>query len=143
MALPHTWRPRRARIFCYAVALLLMVVLCVVAAILPHDGAREWNLPSRLGVIGVGIPIAYFLHRHANVQIIAREDDLEIVNLFQRHRLQWGEILAVRLRRGDPWVFLDLSNGETIAAMGIQGSDGEAAPRAARALADLVHAKSA
>jgi hypothetical protein len=142
VALPHTWRPRRTRIFCYAVATLLMVVLAIVAVILPHEGAREWNLPSRLGVVAVGIPIALFLHRHADVRIIAREDGLEVVNLFRRHRLQWGEVLAVRLRRGDPWAFLDLSNGETIAAMGIQGSDGDAAPVAARQLAHLVHERS-
>ena len=141
MSLPHTWRPRRARIFCYAVAVLLMIVLSVVAVILPDDGARAWSLPSRIGVVAVGIPMAAFLHRHANVRIIASENGLEIVNLFKRHRLQWGDVLAVRLRRGDPWVFLDLSDGETIAAMGIQGSDGDAAPRAARALADLVRAK--
>jgi len=141
LALPHTWRPRRARIFCYSVATLLMIVLTVVAVILPDDGARPWNLPSRIGVVAVGIPIAVFLHRHADVRIIAREDGLEVVNLFRRHHLLWGEVLAVRLRRGDPWAFLDLSNGETIAAMGIQGSDGDAAPVAARQLAAVVHEK--
>lgn len=135
------WRPRRARIFCYAVAALCLIVLTVVAVILPDDGARPWNLPSRIGVVAVGIPIALFLHRHANVRIIARDDGLEVINLFNRHRLQWGEVLAVRLRQGDPWPFLDLSNGETIAAMGIQGSDGDSAPVAARQLAALVHEK--
>ena len=138
-ALPHTWRPRKARIFCYAMAAVLMLTLSVVAVILPHDGASTWNLPSRLGVVAVGIPIAAFLHRHADVRIIAREDGLEVVNLFRRHRLQWGEVLAVRLRRDDPWAYLDLSNGETLPAMGIQTSDGDAAPAAARQLARLVH----
>lgn len=141
-ALPHTWRPRRARIFCYAVAALLMLVLTVVAIILPDDGARPWGLTSRLGVVAVGIPMAAFLHRHANVRITATEGGLEVVNLFRRHRLQWGEVLAVRLHRGDPWVYLDLSDGETIAAMGIQNSDGDAAPAAARELARLVHERS-
>ncbi len=141
-ALPHTWRPRRARIFCYAIAALLMIVLIVVAIILPDDGARAWGLVSRLGVVGVGIPMALFLHRHADVRIIATEDGLEVVNLFKRHRLQWGEVLSVRLHRGDPWVYLDLSDGETIAAMGIQNSDGDAAPAAARALAALVRERS-
>lgn len=139
-ALPHTWRPRKTRIFCYAIAAGLLVVLGVIALILPHDGARAWNLPSRIGLFAVGIPMAAFLHRHADVRIVADESGLEIVNLFKRRRLAWGEVLAVRLRRGDPWAYLDLSDGETIAAMGIQASDGDAAPAAARQLAALVRA---
>ncbi|MBA3744448.1 PH domain-containing protein [Sporichthya sp.] len=142
LALPHTWRPRKTRIFCYVIAGGLLVVLAIVAMILPHDGARAWNLPSRIGVFAVGIPMAAFLHRHGDVRIIASDSGLEVVNLFRRHHLKWGEVLAVRLRRGDPWAFLDLSNGETIPAMGIQNSDGDAAPRAARELASLVREKS-
>ena len=141
-ALPHTWRPRKTRIFCYAIAAGLVIVMGIVAVILPDDGARAWNLPSRIGLFGVSLPMAAFLHRHADVRIVASDLGLEVVNLFKRHRLQWGEVLAVRLRRDDPWAYLDLSNGETIAAMGIQNSDGEAAPAAARQLAALVHARS-
>ncbi|WP_019877013.1 PH domain-containing protein [Sporichthya polymorpha] len=141
-SLPHTWRPRKARIWCYAIATFMLVVLGIVAVILPDDGARAWNLPSRIGVFAVGVGLAAFLHRHANVRVLATDAGLEVVNLFRRHQLAWGEVLSVRLRRGDPWVYLDLSNGETIAAMGIQNSDGAAAPAAARALAELVHERS-
>jgi hypothetical protein len=51
----------------------------------------------------------------------------------------WGEVLAVRLRPGDPWAFIDTSDGETVALMGIQASDGAAATAAARDLARLAH----
>ncbi len=141
-ALPHTWRPRRARIFCYAIATGLVLAMGIIALILPDDGARAWDPASRIALFAVSIPMAAFLHRHADVRIIATDGGLEVVNLFKRHRLQWGEVLAVRLRRDDPWAYLDLSNGETIAAMGIQNSDGGAAPAAARQLAALVHEKS-
>ena len=142
LTLPHTWRPRRTRIFCYAIAAGLVLAMGIIAVILPDDGARAWNLTSRIALFAVSLPMAAFLHRHADVRIIATDAGLEIVNLFKRHRLQWGEILAVRLQRGDPWAYLDLSNGDTIAAMGIQNSDGAAAPAAARALARLVREKS-
>jgi hypothetical protein len=142
LVLPHTWRPRRTRIFCYAIAAGLVLVMGIVAVILPDDGARAWNLTSRVALFGVSLPMAAFLHRHADVRIIATDAGLEVVNLFRRHRLQWGEVLAVRLQRGDPWAYLDLSNGETIAAMGIQNSDGAAAPAAARQLAHLVRERS-
>lgn len=142
LSLPHTWRPRKTRIFCYAIAAGLVLVMGIVAVILPDDGARAWNLTSRIALFLVSLPMAGFLHRHADVRIIATDAGLEIVNLFKRHRLQWGEVLAVRLQRGDPWAYLDLSSGETIAAMGIQNSDGAAAPAAARQLAHLVREKS-
>lgn len=140
-ALPHTWRPRKTRIYCYAIAAGLVAVMAFIAVILPDDGARAWNLTSRIALFLVSIPMAAFLHRHADVRIIATDAGLEVVNLFKRHRLEWGEVLSVRLQRGDPWAYLDLSNGETIAAMGIQNSDGDAAPAAARELATLVRSR--
>ena len=40
----------------------------------------------------------------------------------------------MHLPPGAPWVTLDLADGTTVAAMGIQGSDGDRAKRAVREL---------
>ncbi|HZE66247.1 MAG TPA: PH domain-containing protein, partial [Sporichthyaceae bacterium] len=85
------------------------------------------------------VGISWFLHKHASVRIVAGRDHLEVRNLFRSRTLAWGEVLAVRFRPGDPWAYLDLSDGETLAAMGIQASDGPAAVESARELARLVH----
>lgn len=138
-ALPHTWRPRRTRKFCYGIAAFLLLTLGAIALLLPGEGSRPWSALDRILLFALGVPVAWFLHRHADVRVIADPDGLEVVNLFKRRRLVWGEVLAVRLRRGDPWAYLDLSDGETLAVMGIQASDGAAAPAAARDLARLVH----
>ena len=42
------------------------------------------------------------------------------------------------LRPGSPWAMLDLSDGTTVPAMGIQGSDGGRALRQVRQLRALV-----
>jgi hypothetical protein len=47
-------------------------------------------------------------------------------------------VIAVRLPPGAPWVTLDLADGNTVAVMGIQGSDGARARLAVRELRALV-----
>ncbi|MGQ0625529.1 MAG: PH domain-containing protein [Sporichthyaceae bacterium] len=141
VTLPHTWRPRRTRIFCYSIATFMLATLIVIAVILPDDGSRPWGFADRVGIVAIGVGIAAFLHRHAAVRVTADADGLDVVNLFKRRRVGWGEVLAVRLRRGDPWAYLDLSDGETLAVMGIQASDGPRAPQAAREIAKLVHTR--
>ena len=57
-----------------------------------------------------------------------------MVNGYRRHDYEWAEVLAVHLPPGAPWAVLDLSDGTSQPAMGIQGSDGG---RAKRAVAEL------
>ncbi len=78
-------------------------------------------------MLGFGLAAAYVLHRLASVRIAADAGGLTVVNIFRRRRLEWPEVLGVRLSAGDPWVQLDLADGTTMAAMGIQGADGSAA----------------
>jgi hypothetical protein len=47
-------------------------------------------------------------------------------------------VVGVRLLRDDPWMLLDLSDGQALAAMGVQKSEGERAQRQARDFARLV-----
>src|SRR5882757_3536155 len=118
--LPHTWRPRRTRKVCYGISLVLLTVFGAVSLLLPGGGGYAFSVGDRIGVMSFAVGISWFLHRHASVRVIATDEGLEVVNLFRRSRLVWGEVLAVRLRKGDPWAFIDLSDGETLALMGIQ-----------------------
>jgi len=136
--LPRTWRPRRTRTVCYGISVVVVVVFTGVGVALPSSGGFVFTLGDRLALIACAAPICWFLHRHASVRVVATDAGLEVVNLFRRRSLLWGEVLAVRLHRGDPWAYIDLSDGETMACMGIQASDGPAAPAAARELAALV-----
>ena len=65
-----------------------------------------------------------------------------MVNIASRRRLAWAEILQVNLRPGDPWVFLDLSDGTSLPALGIQpGIAKQRAIADARALRALAEAR--
>ena len=134
-ALPTTFRPLWARRVIYPMAAVVVICLVVVAAVLPAN----YKLVDRAGIVGVGLGVAWFLHRLAAVRLEADEGGLTVVNLFRRRRLAWPEVVAVRLRRGEPWLTLDLSDGYELPAMGVQGSDGEYARTQARQLATLVH----
>ena len=136
--LPTTFRPLWARRVIYPVAALIVVCLAVVAMVLPAN----YKLPDRAAITGMGLGIAWFLHRLAAVRVEADESGLTVVNLFRRRRLAWPEVVAVRLRRGDPWLTFDLADGYELPVMGVQGSDGDYARRQTRELATLVGAHS-
>jgi hypothetical protein len=136
-ALPHTWRPRRTRKFCRTISGVLLGVFGAVAVLLPSGGGFSFSFLDRVGVFAFAVGITWFLNRHASVRVRATAEGLEVVNLFSTRRFSWGQVLAVRLRPGDPWAFIDTSDGETVALMGIQASDGPDATAAAREVARL------
>jgi Bacterial PH domain len=140
--LPKTWRPRRARIVALTIAAVVMGALLTVAILLPSGGGRPFGLLDRIGIVAVGAAAAGFLVRQALVRLTADEQGLQVVNLFRKHRLAWSDVVAVSLRTGDPWLQLELADGEMLAAMGIQASDGPAAVASAREVAALVNARS-
>lgn len=142
-ALPKTWRPRRTRKVTLVVAALDIVVLGAIALGLTNAGNADLSIGDRIGVFWFGVVVATVLLKQSNVRAVATAEGVLVVNLLRRRKLAWAEILGVTLQRGDPWVTLDLSDGTNLAVMGIQASDGKAAPASARELASLVHKYSA
>ena len=61
-------------------------------------------------------------------------------NLVLTRTLSWPEVVGVQFGGGEPWVTLDLDDGDTLAVMAIQKSDGEVSGREASRLAALVQA---
>lgn len=79
----------------------------------------------------------------ARVRVVADESGVTVVNIASRRRLDWAEIVQVNLRPGDPWVFLNLSDGTSLPALGIQpGIDKQQAIADARTLRTLAEARS-
>jgi hypothetical protein len=79
--------------------------------------------------------VAYALMRS---RVVAEDERLVVVNGYKRREFDWPEVLAVRLPPGAPWATLDLADGTTVPAMGIQGSDGQRARTAVRELRALL-----
>jgi Bacterial PH domain len=132
--LPLTWRPQRTRVVVYTVAVVVVAASVVVAVLLPREGPKAFGLADRLAFVGLGLAVVAFLHVLARPKLVADADGLTVVNLFRTRRLSWAEVVHVNLRRGDPWVFLDLDDGDTLPVMGIQASSPE---RAGAAVAQL------
>jgi hypothetical protein len=131
-------RPRRARLIVYPTAAVLLVVLCGIAVLLPSGGPHGWGLGSRLSVVAFALVCVWFLHRLASVRVETDDKGATVVNILTRRRLEWSEIVSVRLSRDDAWLMLDVSDGSTLAAMGVQRSEGGLAQQQARDFARMV-----
>ena len=140
-ALPVTFRPRGFRVTAVVVGALFAITVVVTWLALPNDVQDQFTLGQRLtlGLIGLGAFAA--AHAMARCRIDAAERGLTVVNGYRSHHIEWNQVVSVTLRPGNPWALLDLSDGTTRAAMGIQGSDGGRARRQARELRALVRAR--
>lgn len=132
--LPHTWRPLGVRLAGVIFGGALLIV-CAFAWFAFDEETRAKFTPFQRGTI-LFLGSLFFAagFAMARSRVVAEVDRLVVVNGYRRHQYEWAEVLAVHLPPGAPWVVLDLSDGTSQPAMGIQGSDGG---RARRAVAEL------
>lgn len=132
-ALPVTFRPGRTRAVLLSVGTVMFAVITVVALMLERLGPGE-----RVSFVFTAAVLFGVLILLSRPKVVADEEGVTVVNITRTRRLAWAEILKVNLRPGDAWVFLDLSDGTSLPALGIQpGIAKEAAIRDARALRAL------
>ncbi|MET9911339.1 PH domain-containing protein [Streptomyces sp. NPDC006476] len=137
-ALPVTFRPGRTRAVLLTGGVAIFVVITTVAMLLEQLGPGE-----RLSFILTGALLFGVLAMLARVKVVAEESGVTVVNIVSRRHLEWTEILHVNLRPGDPWVFLNLSDGTSLPALGIQpGIAKDRAIADARTLRALAEARS-
>jgi hypothetical protein len=134
--LPVTFRPTRTRIVLLGVGAAVFTVITVIALTLQVLDPGE-----RASLIFTALLFAGVLVLLSRPHVTATEEGLTVVNLTTVRRLEWAEVIRVNLRAGDPWVQLDLADGTTLPAMGIQpGIARERALTDARALRALAEA---
>lgn len=141
--LPRAYRPLGARIAAAAVGVVLLVVVVLMWIGLPGEVRADFTplqVITLLGVLGCILTALYGVFRTV---VRANHDGLTVINLYRRRDLEWPAVVAVSLRPGQPWAVLDVSDGTTVAAMAIQGSDGQRAVGAVRELSALVAEHSA
>ncbi|TJZ44144.1 PH domain-containing protein [Streptomyces piniterrae] len=132
--LPVTFRPTRTRVVLYTVGIAQLAALTAVALALPKLTGGE-----RTSFILTGALVMAVLLLLARPKVVAAQEGVTVVNLTTRRELAWAQVVRVNLRAGDPWVHLDLADGTSLPAMGIQpGIARDQAIRDARALRDLV-----
>lgn len=133
--LPVTFRPGRTRAVLLTAGAAIFVVLTVISLLIPGLSTGE-----RLSFIVTGALLFGVLALLSRPKVVADESGVTVVNIATSRRLAWAEIVRVNLRPGDAWVFLDLSDGTSLPALGIQPGIAKQRAiddaRALRALAD-------
>jgi Bacterial PH domain len=136
--LPRTWRPLGVRLAGWFFGLSLLVVVVVAWLAVPasvRDATSFLQRATLLGFVLLGIVLMHALMR---CKVEATRENLVVVNGYKRRVFDWAEVLSVSLPEGAPWATLDLADGTSVSAMGIQGSDGDRAVRAVRELRALL-----
>ncbi len=104
----------------------------------PADIQARFSTFQRGTVLALGAVAFTAWYALVRSRVVAETDRLVVVNGFKRREFEWAEVLAAHLGRGAPWASLDLADGTSVPAMGIQGSDGARARTAIRQLRSLI-----
>jgi len=131
---PQTYRPLGARVVAFVAGGALITVMAVLWAAMSADVRGQFNslqTATLLLCLAVALTVLYGIARTS-----VRTDDsgITVRNGYRQHRLAWAEAVGVTLPRGAPWAVIDVADGSVLAAMALQGADGE---RARRAVAEL------
>jgi hypothetical protein len=136
--LPVTFRPSLTRAVLLTAGVAIFVVIATVAMLLEQLSPGE-----KLSFVFIGALLFGVLLMLSRPKVVADETGVTVVNITSRRHLEWAEILQVNLRPGDPWVFLNLSDGTSLPVLGIQpGIAKQRAIQDARALRALAEARS-
>ncbi|MGW7822819.1 PH domain-containing protein [Streptomyces puniciscabiei] len=114
-SLPVTFRPGHTRAILLTAGVVIFLTISGIAMLLEQLGPGE-----RASFVVTGALIFWVLAQLARVKVVADESGVTVVNIASKRRLEWAEIVQVNLRPGDPWVFLNLSDGTSLPALGIQ-----------------------
>ena len=134
MSLPHTWRPLGVRL----AALIFgggLLVICAMAWLgLDAEIRERFTGPQKVTLLGLGLMVVAALHALSRSRVTAEQGRVVVVNGYRRRVFDRHAVVAVSLGRSAPWATLDLDDGTSVPAMGIQGSDGDRAREAVREL---------
>ena len=97
----RVFRPRRARVVVYVLAAAMLVTLVGIAFALPvwrRTAVGRRLAPRRSSCFALAFCVP--LHRLAAVRVVTDDDGVTVVNVLRRHRLEWAQIVGVRLLAG-------------------------------------------
>jgi hypothetical protein len=132
------FRPFRARMVSRVVAVTELVVVGAPALLVARSGPGAFGIGDRLSILALGAVIAAGIFRFSMLAVFPSEDGVVVHNIVRTVRLEWAQIVSVRFGGGNPWVLLDLDDGDTMSVMAIQRADGPRGEAEAQRLATLV-----
>jgi hypothetical protein len=117
-----------------------LVVFGVIAVVMPAQADGRWGVGDRLMFFGLGVAVALIAWRYASIVAVPSRAGIVVRNLMLTRTLTWPEVVGIQFGGGEPWVTLDLEDGDSVAVMAIQKADGPVAGREASRLAALIQA---
>ena len=136
--LHEPFRSLRGRRTATWIAVAQALVFVAMAVRPPSTRGFEFAWYDRVMFLVVAAAVGWVLSRFALVGAVPTQGGLSVRNLLTRRELAWPQVVDVRFPEGDPWVTLDLSDGDTLPVMAIQRADGAHGRDEARRLATLV-----
>ena len=138
VSLPQTWRPFGARIAVIGLGSMFFVLCAFAWFGFDPEIRAKFTLFQRSTLVFIGLLYAVVGYALARSRVVASEQGLLVVNGYKRRDYEWPEVLGVHLPPGAPWATIDLADGTTASLLAIQGSDGEGARSAVKALRALI-----
>lgn len=138
VSLPHTWRPFGARIAVIFFGTMLVVICAFAWFGFDPEIRAKFTLFQRSTIVFIGLLYAFAGSAIARSRVVASESGLLVVNGYKRHDYEWAEVISIHLPPGAPWATIDLADGTTASLLAIQGSDGDRARDAVRALRSII-----
>ncbi|PFG33131.1 PH domain-containing protein [Sanguibacter antarcticus] len=132
------FRPRFVRYVSSASIAAATIGLMILLTVAPGTGGQGYARSSAAGMSVVVLAGIAFLWRQGSVRADVDATSITVRNLVVVRTFAWEQVLAVSFGTGDPWVMLELADGNQHPVMGIQRADGAHAASDARRLATLV-----
>ncbi|MGL5809853.1 MAG: PH domain-containing protein [Nocardioides sp.] len=141
LSLPHTWRPLGVRLSGTVFGGVLVLVSAVSWWSWPAEVRAQFTGFQRVTILLFAVAAFAAWYALVRSRVVAHADRLVVVNGFRRREFAWAQVIAAHLGRGAPWARIDLADGTTTAAMGIQASDGTRARAAMRQLRAVIDSR--
>lgn len=132
--------PHRGRTVAIGFGVVSVLVFAGLAVVVPTTDLRGWGAIDSALLFGFGLLIAAAMWRFAALRAVPSPTGLTVRNVLLTRTVTWDQVSRVRFAGGDPWVVLDLTDGEQLAVMAVQKSDGPIARSEGGRLAALVQA---
>ena len=92
---------------------------------------------DRYAMIGLGAVFAIGIMLIARPTVKADAESITVKNIIGGYQLPWQVVRNVRFDRGQPWLYLDLEDDDTVSVLAVQAADKQRAVEAVRCLRSL------
>jgi hypothetical protein len=134
--------PRRLRTVCAITAVAVVVVMVLAGVLLKSSSTGDMSFKTSdqvaLGVLG--LLVAAGLLSLARPRVDGDAAGIRVRNVLATYRLPWDAVRAVRFERTSAWAELVMANGEEIAVLALQATDGARTAEAVEGLRALLTA---